>query len=120
MIYTYTRTGQLVDHADHNWEEWHGYLDANLHEEQVIALGLDLDGNDTGVCCHTCHLVLVEDRTPPAPVKPRDPKGYVASVPMPTSPAVPCALHLAYDASTCLACACDRAAEQARGQGGAL
>lgn len=41
-----------ADHAEHAWEEWHAYLSSD-HPEWVNA-------DDTGVCCHTCGVVIVD------------------------------------------------------------
>lgn len=49
--YTYT-TGSPVSHAAHTWEEWHAYLAAELPE--------DVSRDATGICCHTCKVVVVD------------------------------------------------------------
>lgn len=53
-MYRFTkRAGQsFLPHAHHAWEEWHAYLSSE-YPEWVSA-------NDTGVCCHTCRLVIVD------------------------------------------------------------
>lgn len=43
----------LVQHADHLWEEWKAFYSAEWPD-------FPIDGNATGICCHTCHLVIVE------------------------------------------------------------
>lgn len=53
--FTTTATTPVVEHADHIWEEWHAYLADELPEQ--------FDREDSGLCCHTCHLVIVDQPT---------------------------------------------------------
>lgn len=51
-MYTFTR-GDLSAHFTCEYvEEWHAYLSADL---PVWA-----DGNDSGLCCHSCLVVAVD------------------------------------------------------------
>jgi hypothetical protein len=52
--YTYTDTASVIEHAEHIWEEWHAYTD---YSDEKPA---ELDGNASGICCHTCSLIIVE------------------------------------------------------------
>lgn len=54
MDYRFTTSAdaRAIDHADHNYEEWHAYLAADAPEW--------VTGNATGVCCHDCRLIIVE------------------------------------------------------------
>jgi hypothetical protein len=53
-MYTYdTTSSNMIPHAKHDWEEWHAYLvDCNLPE--------NISGDATGICCHTCFLVVLD------------------------------------------------------------
>lgn len=52
--YTHRRAERMIDHADHTWEEWHAYVcDLTDAPEWVT-------GDSTGLCCHTCELVIVD------------------------------------------------------------
>lgn len=50
--FTDTNTTNVVEHADHIWEQWNAYLASELPE--------NVDRNATGICCHTCSLVIVD------------------------------------------------------------
>lgn len=54
MTYNYTDTNatSVVAHADHVWEQWHAYLTDELPE--------GIDRAASGICCHTCGLVIVD------------------------------------------------------------
>lgn len=53
MAYTFTTTGRAADHAEHVWEGWNAYLSS-----QVLPDGVTAD--DTGICCHTCEMIVVD------------------------------------------------------------
>lgn len=57
MGYTYrqaTKPSEALEHADHTVEEWHAYV-CDTSEAPSWATG-----NASGLCCHTCEVVLVE------------------------------------------------------------
>jgi hypothetical protein len=54
--YRYERHQPTIEHADHNWEEWHAYLATGPFPTGV-------DNTATGICCHTCSVVAL-DETP--------------------------------------------------------
>jgi len=49
-----TKTAEpIVDHAEHTYEEWHAYLSGADLPSWVL-------GSDTGICCHTCETIIVD------------------------------------------------------------
>ena len=53
-MYTYTTTASVLDHADHNVEEWRGYVNDLSDAPEYV------NGNSSGLCCHDCQLIIVE------------------------------------------------------------
>ena len=52
MEYTFDTSGSVLDHREHNWEEWHAYLAADMPEW--------VQATAQGFICHDCHSVTVE------------------------------------------------------------
>lgn len=52
--FTTSLASKPVDHADHAWEEWHAYLSCDDNLPGWI------DGDDSGLCCHDCQVIVVE------------------------------------------------------------
>jgi hypothetical protein len=56
-MYSYVKRSETVspvDHADHIWEEWHAYV-CDISDAPSF-----VDGNSTGVCCHTCQTIVID------------------------------------------------------------
>lgn len=55
-MYSYTTSAdaRAVDHAEHNRESWHAYVN------DLSGAPSWVDATATGVCCHDCQLVIVE------------------------------------------------------------
>jgi hypothetical protein len=53
--FTTTADETLVDHADHIYEEWRGYVNDLTDAPAYV------NGDSSGLCCHTCQLIIIED-----------------------------------------------------------
>lgn len=58
MTYTF-HTGNGIEHAEHTWEVWSAQVSPG-------DLPTWVSRDDTGVCCHTCEVIVV-DRPEPEP-----------------------------------------------------
>lgn len=68
--YMYVRSNTALPHADHNREDWHGYLNDLTDAPEWVGSGAE------GVCCHTCRVIVVEyvgadGNEPPAADEPK-------------------------------------------------
>jgi hypothetical protein len=50
----YSDTESVIDHAQHLWEEWHAYLSCDDELPEWV------DGDASGICCHSCSVIVVE------------------------------------------------------------
>lgn len=52
--YTTSEQSRTVDHAGHIWEEWRAYVCDTTDAPSYVT------GASSGLCCHTCELIIVD------------------------------------------------------------
>lgn len=56
MSYRFVKStdSPIVAHAEHNVEEWHGYVNDLSDAPEYV------NGDSSGLCCHDCRTIIID------------------------------------------------------------